>query len=337
MEYISTKIKWDGSLEDNFKRGLIITFDERCAICSNYRPYSKRWFYKDGSVINRMYQMPRIYPDNADNMTICVASIGDKKPFSCLITNTHTDLHFTGTSQCFPLYWYEDRNEIRRSNKQASLFEDDRNDLIRHDGISDYALSEARKRYGDVVSKQDIFYYIYGYLHSQDYRDAFADDLRLSLPRIGFVDSKEDFDAFADAGRRLADLHLNYEHAEKCGSVKIDTDVPMEVLLSDESLLRVTKMKLIPDERKLVYNQHVTIGDIPEDAFRYIVNGRSALGWIVNQYQYSVDKESGIVNDPNEYAGPKYIFDLVLSIITVSVETMRIVDSLPRLSFEEDD
>ena len=263
--------------------------------------------------------------------------VGVKKDFSCLITNASTDLNIMTAGQCFPLYWYEDRDEIRRSNKQASLFEDDRNDLIRHDGISDYALSEARKRYGDVVSKQDIFYYIYGYLHSQDYRDAFADDLRLSLPRIGFVDSKEDFDAFADAGRRLADLHLDYEHAEKCGSVKIDTDVPMEVLLSDESLLRVTKMKLIPDERRLVYNQHVTIEDIPEDAFRYIVNGRSALGWIVDQYQYSVDKESGIVNDPNEYAGPKYIFDLVLSIITVSIRTMEIVDNLPRLTFSKEE
>ena len=337
IQYISDKIKWERELESLFKKNHRIVYDDSYIVASSYRPFTKTWFYNDADVINTVYQMPRVYPDNADNMTICVASIGDKKPFSCLITNTHTDLHFTGTSQCFPLYWYEDRNEIRRSNKQASLFEDDRNDLICHDGISDYALSEARKRYGDTASKEDVFYYIYGYLHSQDYRDAFADDLRLSLPRIGFVDSKEDFDAFADAGRRLADLHLNYEHAEKCGSVKIDTDVPMEVLLSDESLLRVTKMKLIPDERRLVYNQHVTIEDIPEDAFRYIVNGRSALGWIVDQYQYSVDKESGIVNDPNEYAGPKYIFDLVLSIITVSVETMRIVDSLPRLSFEEDD
>ena len=335
MEYISTKIKWDGSLEDNFKRGLIITFDERCAICSNYRPYSKRWFYKDGSVINRMYQMPRIYPDNADNLTICVAGVGVKKDFSCLITNQNTDVQLMQNGQCFPLYWYEDRDEIRRSNKQASLFEDDRNDLIRHDGISDYALSEARRKYGDGVTKEDIFYYIYGYLHSQDYRDAFADDLRLSLPRIGFVDSKEDFDAFADAGGRLADLHLNYEHADKCDSVKIEADVPMDVLLSDEALLRVTKMKLVPDERKLVYNQHVTFEDIPKNAFRYIVNGRSALGWMVDQYQYSVDKESGIVNDPNEYAGPKYIFDLVLSIITVSVETMKIVDNLPKLDFSD--
>lgn len=337
IEYKADSIKWNRSLESYSAKKLRITFDSSKTVNSNYRPFVKSWFYNEPRTIDMTYQMPRIYPDNADNTTICVAGVGVKKDFSCLITNQNTDVQLMQNGQCFPLYWYEDRDEIRRSNKQASLFEDDRNDLIRHDGISDYALSEARKRYGDVVSKQDIFYYIYGYLHSQDYRDAFADDLRLSLPRIGFVDSKEDFDAFADAGRRLADLHLNYEHAEKCGSVKIDTDVPMEVLLSDESLLRVTKMKLIPDERRLVYNQHVTIEDIPEDAFRYIVNGRSALGWIVDQYQYSVDKESGIVNDPNEYAGPKYIFDLVLSIITVSIRTMEIVDNLHRLTFSKEE
>lgn len=337
VEYDAAKIKWNDSLETAFKRRIKIVFDPTNIHCANYRPFVKSQFYNEPLLIERTYQMPRIYPDNADNLTICVAGVGVKKDFSCLITNQNTDVQLMQNGQCFPLYWYEDRDELRRSNKQASLFEDDRNDLIRHDGISDYALSEARGKYGDGVTKEDIFYYIYGYLHSQDYRDAFADDLRLSLPRIGFVDSKEDFDAFADAGRRLADLHLDYEHADRCDSVKIEADVPMDVLLSDESLLRVTKMKLIPDERRLVYNQHVTIEDIPEDAFRYIVNGRSALGWIVDQYQYSVDKESGIVNDPNEYAGPKYIFDLVLSIITVSVETMRIVDSLPRLSFEEDD
>ena len=280
--------------------------------------------------------MNLIFPSSkVSNLIICTINGGSKKEYSCLISDKPADLHFIGDTQCFPLYWYEDHDEIRRSNKQASLFDDDRDDLIRHDGISDYALSEARRKYGDGVTKEDIFYYIYGYLHSQDYRDAFADDLRLSLPRIGFVDSKDDFEAFADAGRRLADLHLNYEHAERCDSVKIDADVPMDVLLSDESLLRVTKMKLVPDERKLVYNQHVTFEDIPKNAFRYIVNGRSALGWIVDQYQYSVDKESGIVNDPNEYAGPKYIFDLVLSIITVSVETMKIVDNLPKLDFSD--
>lgn len=332
--YDSTKISWSSSLETRFDRKILIKCQADKVRMAQYRPYTTLWFYSGIELVHRPGQNPLLYP--SDNLVICVSGVAVKKDFSCIMVNKNADAELIGKNQCFPLYWYEDCDEIRRTNKQSSLFEEEQNDFIKHDGISDYALSEARKRYGDAVSKEDVFYYIYGYLHSQDYRDAFVDDLRLSLPRIGFVDSKDDFDAFADAGRRLADLHLNYEHADKCDSVKIDADVPMEIILSDESLLRVTKMKLIPDERKLVYNQHVTIGDIPEDAFRYIVNGRSALGWIVDQYQYSVDKESGIVNDPNEYAGPKYIFDLVLSIITVSVETMRIVDDLPKLSFSNE-
>ena len=337
IDYNPLNIKWNRSLEALSARNQKIIYCEDLTVRSNYRPFSKMWFYNEPKTIDMTYQMHRIYPRGTKNLTICVAGVGVKKDFSCLMTNTHTDLNLMTAGQCFPLYWYEDCNEVRRSNKQTSLFEDDEGDLIRHDGISDYALSEAKKRYGDGVTKEDVFYYIYGYLHSQDYRDAFKDDLRLSLPRVGFVDSKDDFERFVVAGRKLADLHLNYESASPCESVKVKADVSMETLLSNEPLLHVTKMKLIPAERKLVYNQHVTIENIPEDAFRYIVNGRSALGWIVDQYQVSTDKESGIVNDPNEYDGPKYIFDLVLSIITVSVETMRIVDDLPRLDFGKEE
>ena len=331
-----TKIKWASTLESLSRRKVRIPFDQTCVVVSNYRPFSKYYFYSDNKTMESPRQMPRIYPKGANNLTICVSSIGDKKDFSCLITNTSTDLHFTGATQCFPLYWYEDRSELRRSKNQSTLFDDDGPELIRHDGISDYALSESRKKYGDEVTKEDIFYYVYGYLHSPDYREAFKDDLKLSLPRIGFVDSKDEFFAFSEAGRRLSSLHLGYESVPTYEKLTIRSDVPMDVLLSDSRFLQVTKMKLIPDERKLIYNQHVTIEDIPADAFRYIVNGRSALGWIVDQYQVSVDKESGIENDPNEYAGPRYIFDLVRSIITVSVETMKIVDNLPHLSFESD-
>ena len=336
IEYIPQKIKWNRSLEALSARKQKFDFEEGKVTVANYRPFTKSFFYNEPKTIDMTYQMPRIYPKGADNLTICVAGVGVKKDFSCLVTNCHTDLEIVGKSQCFPLYWYEDRAEIRRANKQASLFKDDMCNLIRHDGISDYALFEARKKYGDEVTKEDIFYYVYGYLHSPDYREAFKDDLKLSLPRIGFVDSKDEFFAFSEAGRRLSSLHLGYERVPAYEKLTIRSDVPIDVLLSDSRFLQVTKMKLIPDERELIYNQHVTIEDIPADAFRYIVNGRSALGWIVDQYQVSVDKESGIENDPNEYAGPRYIFDLVRSIITVSVETMKIVDNLPHLSFESD-
>lgn len=336
IEYIPQKIKWNRSLESLSARKQKFDFEEGKVTVANYRPFTKSFFYNEPKTIDMTYQMPRIYPNGADNQTICVAGVGVKKDFSCLMTNCHTDLEIVGKSQCFPLYWYEDLAEIRRANKQASLFKDDMSNLIRHDGISDYALSESRKKYGDEVTKEDIFYYVYGYLHSPDYREAFKDDLKLSLPRIGFVDSKDEFFAFSEAGRRLSSLHLGYESVPAYEKLTIRSDVPTDVLLSDNRFLQVTKMKLNLNERKLIYNQHVTIEDIPEDAFRYVVNGRSALGWIVDQYQVSVDKESGIENDPNEYAGPRYIFDLVRSIITVSVETMKIVDNLPHLSFESE-
>lgn len=227
--------------------------------------------------------------------------------------------------QCFPLYWYDVDPE--RKSKQSSIVDFgvdvQSNGMVRHDGISDWALEQARSKYGNDVIKEDIFYYIYGYLHSPDYRSAFVDDLKLSLPRIGFVDNPDDFKRFKEAGRRLAEIHLNYESAPPCEGVLINGRSDIEAFLSNESLLKVSKMKLDPVGRKLVYNEHITIDNIPEEAFRYIVNGRSALGWIVDQYQISKDKESGIVNDPNEYAGSAYIFNLVLSIITVSVETIR--------------
>ena len=249
------------------------------------------------------------------------------------MTNRPTDFHLVGSSQCFPLYWYEDRRASGGNPKQAVLFGFEGCETVRHDGISDWALAEARKRYGQPVTKEDLFYYVYGYLHSPDYRRAFADDLRLSLPRVGLVDRYEDFRAFSGAGRELAGLHTRYEEAPPYNDVTISGGASVEDVLSRADLHRVTKMRLYPDERRLVYNEFVEIRDIPEEAFGYVVNGRSALGWLVDQYQVTTDKESGIVNDPNGYAGGTYVLRLVLSVITVSVETMRIVGGLPRLDF----
>ena len=275
--------------------------------------------------------MPRIYPDGVDNLTICVSGVGVKKDFSCLITNAPTDLEIVGKSQCFPLYWYQ-MVEVSSDPKQRTLMGFETYEPRRHDGISDYALQEAKKRYGDLVTKEDIFYYVYGYLHSPDYRKAFSDDLKLSLPKIGFVESYNDFLSFSKAGRKLADLHLNYETVQQYEKVRV---VGVEYPPESDSIYRVTKMRLDPESRTLKYNDRITIENIPDEAFQYVVNGRNPLAWMVDQYQYSVDKESGIVNDPNEYAGPKYIFDLVLKLIIVSVETMRIVNSLPKLDFSQ--
>ncbi len=315
---------------------ICISFDASRIALSNYRPFTKEWFYNESKTIDMSYQMPRICPDITSNLMICIAGIGVKKDFSCLVTSMHTDLNFMTASQCFPLYWYDVDQE--RESKQRGITDFgaivQSNGLTRHDGISDWALEQARSKYRNDVTKEDLFYYVYGYLHSTDYRTAFNDDLKLSLPRIGLVDDPEDFRRFSEAGRKLADLHLNYESAPPYKDVLINGKADFADFLFNELLLRVTKMKLDPAGRRLVYNEYITVENIPEEAFRYVVNGRSALGWIVDQYQISKDKESGIVNDPNEYAGSAYILNLVLSVITVSVETMKIVDSLPKLQFK---
>ncbi|WP_400233320.1 type ISP restriction/modification enzyme [Methanomethylophilus alvi] len=336
IEYIPEKIKWGYWLIDRSKRGQAIVYDEKKICESIYRPFCKMYYYNDTKLCNSPALMPRLYPVDGDNLTICMCSVGDKKDYSCLITNCATDLHLVGTSQCFPLYWYDVPDDQSDSN-QKTLIGFSSSQPVRHSGISDFAQDFVSKLYSRDISKEDIFYYVYGYLHSPDYRETFSDDLKLSLPRIDFVKSFEEFIVFSDAGRKLADLHLHYEHAPLCSDVKILGNKGIEQLILNKDQLYVKKMKLDEKGRTLVYNDYVTIADIPESVFRYTINGRSALAWLVDQYQYSIDKESGIVNDPNEYAGPEYIFKLVLSIITVSIETMKIVDALPKLSFDKEE
>jgi predicted helicase len=227
-----------------------------------------------------------------------------------------------------------DINDIRAKNKQKSLF-DDTPSLIRHDGVSDYALKTAKSKYGSDVTKEDIFYYVYGYLHSPEYLEAFSEDLKLSLPRIDLIDDYDEFRIFSDAGRNLAELHTNYENAEPPESLRLSGSVDIKEIINNDDFCRVKKMRALPEEGKVIYNKNIVIENIPKEAFEYVVNGRSAIECIVDQYQYKEDKESGIVNDPNEYAGGNYVFRLLRSVIGVSVKTMEIVKSLPKLKFEE--
>lgn len=333
----SKLLSWDSNLMKLHSKGLSVDHNSSLVQISNYRPFTRMWLYNNPIFIHEVASMQRIYPEGAENLTICVASIGDKKDFSCLMTNTHTDLHFTGTSQCFPLYWYDVDPE--RKSKQSSIadfgVDVQPNGMVRHDGISDWALEQARSKYGNDVTKEDVFYYVYGYLHSKDYREAFSEDLKMGLPRIGFVESYDDFRVFSEAGRRLADLHLNYESVPVWKDLMVNGSTPVESFMAAEDIYRVGtgKMRVDPEKGTIRYNDSIRISNIPKEAFGYVVNGRSALGWIAEMYRITTDKDTGIVNDPNEYSGGKYIFDLIGSIVTVSVETVKIQDSLPRLDF----
>ena len=332
LAYDKTQIGWSTNLIDSFKKGIRLEYVEESIRQAFYRPFYKQLYYSGSRLTERPGHMSRIYPNGCTNLTICVSGIGVKKDFSCVMTDCISSYDMLGHTQCFPLYWY-DVKELSSDSKQSKLIDFE---PARHDGISQFARDEAKKKYGIDVSSEDLFFYIYGYLHSPEYRSMFSDDFKLSLPKISFVDSYDDFKAISESGRKLSDLHTKYEDIEPYHDVRINGSAPVEDILGKMSLHRVTKMKLVPEKHRLVYNEYVTIDGIPDEAFEYIVNGRSALGWIVDRYQITVDKESGIVNDPNEYAGSTYILKLVLSVINVSVKTMEIVKNLPHISFKED-
>lgn len=191
------------------------------------------------------------------------------------------------------------------------------------------------------MSKEDIFYYVYGVLHSPDYRNTFENDLKKMLPRLPLVEDVRDFWKFSKAGRKLADLHLNYEEVPPYEGVEV-SGASEEAFQLNPDLYKVQKMRFPKRDQKdkIIYNSKIELNNIPEKAYEYVVNGKSAIEWIMDRYQVKTDKKSGITNDPNDWAKehdkPRYILDLLLSIINVSVQTMDIVESLPKLDFDKE-
>jgi predicted helicase len=159
-----------------------------------------------------------------------------------------------------------------------------------------------------------------GVLHHPGYRTKFADNLKRELPRISLA---ADFWAFANAGKELARLHLDYEKLEPYPLKFIETEgVPLSYRVED-------KMRLSRDKTALVVNKSLTLSGIPPDTFQYRLGNRSALEWVIDQYQIHEDKRSGIRSDPNRPDDEEYIVRLVGQVIRVSLETVRIVARLP--------
>jgi predicted helicase len=319
-----TKISWSSSLKNCLERGLKIDYRENACIHSMYRPFLKQWLYFDGRLNHRVGQFTKIFPYEANfkNLVICVSGVGNRKDFSILISDVLPDLHMVdsnGANQCFPLYTYE-KIEI----EESGLFDTPAESGYRKkENITDAMLSEFRTQYADVkISKEDIFYYVYGVLHSPEYKTRFASDLKKMLPRIPYA---KNFWAFSVAGRNLAALHLNYETIEP---------YPLTEEISGSVNFTVEKMKFPSkaDKSKIIYNGTVTLSGIPLEAYEYVVNGKSAIEWIMERYAVTVDKDSGIKNNPNNWSDePRYILDLVKRIVAVSVGSVEIVKGLPKL------
>jgi hypothetical protein len=332
------EISWNRGLKELLSKQKELSFVKEDIVISTYRPFCKEFLYFHKDFNDMQYLQKKFFPTpHHKNLVIAMISPGDSKDYSCLITEYLPDLHLLGTSQCFPLYWYDEK----KGEPEVSLFGTTNEERwTQRDGITDWCLQEVRSRFAGAQSltKEDIFYYVYGLLHSPDYRERFADDLRKALPRIPIVERAEEFIAFSKAGSRLAQLHLHYEdYAHKAEGVEVDE---RDYTAADEyTYYAVEKMRFPKkDERHtIIYNGHIAIHNIPAEAYDYVVNGKSAIEWVMERYAVTIHKDSGIKNDPNlwarEQGRPRYILDLLLSIIHVSVETQRIVAELPKLTF----
>ena len=338
--YDSTQISWNDSLIASCKSNIPLSFKCNEIIETLYRPFTRQSLYFERAWIQRPYQQPKLFPyTNLGNIVICVSGLAHQKPFSPFIAKSIIDLQVVDKGQCFPLYWYEENK-----NAQPTLFDDETtgNKYIRRDGITDWILKEVRSRYhASNITKEMIFYYVYGLVHSPIYRERFAADLKKSLPRIPIVEKVEDFMDFYKYGKKLADLHLNYESVPPCPGVVVKGDRQLTGDDSDYEYYRVwdkMRFKSKTDKSTIIYNGNIVIENIPEKAYEYVVNGKSAIEWIVERYCVSQDKKSLIKNDANDWARehnqPRYILDLLLSVINVSVQTVDIVNALPKLKFD---
>lgn len=337
-----TKIKWVQNLIQDANKEIKHSFYKKNIRICTYRPFCKLNLYFSKEMNWSRYLQPKFFPSEIHkNLLICVTGNGGRKDFACIMVNHIPSLDLLEKVQCFPLHWYDDGDaDVADLFNQGAEKPMDR--YVRKDGVTDWILNTARKQYGYKVTKEDIFYYVYGLLHSPDYRTAFATDLKKSLPRLPLVEKADDFWAFSKAGRELADLHLNYETIEpyrKC----IVSFAPL-TNKGDKMNYHVEKMRFgkidskTSDKSVIYYNNSITITGIPAEAYEYVVNGKSAIEWVMERYAIANDKKSGITNDPNDWArehnDEKYILNLLLRVINVSVQTVEIVKGLPKLKFE---
>lgn len=346
VTYDDKKISWSHHLKKRFGSGRRSNFSDDKVRRIHYRPFSQQWEYYDKLFNEYVYQTPRLFGERGDvqNNAILVSGTGARSGFSALMVNIIFSGDLIEKGQCFPLYLYEetqpDDGLFATSREQAS-------GITRRDAITDEGLAYFQAAYpGEEISKEDLFYYIYGLLHSPDYRERFANNLAKQLPRIPAVKTFADFAAFRDAGRALGDLHINFETVTPYMVTFKEGDhrlIP-EAEANPKKFYRVKKMKFggkgkEKDRTTVIYNENITMQNIPLEAYDYVVNGKPALEWVMERQVVKTDKASGIVNDANDYAketmgNPAYPLELFQRVITVSLETMKIVRSLPKLEID---
>ncbi|MGL2888599.1 type ISP restriction/modification enzyme [Helicobacter pylori] len=302
-----TKIAWTRSLKKGFikNENLPESSEERMRLAM-YRPFNKQWLYFDKNLNEEQSQLPKIFPDKSACNVVINTTI---RNFSALIGDAIPDCHFIGDANAYPLYYYDDLGN-------------------RYNAISGYALNLFRRHYKDnAITEEEIFYYIYAIFHHKGYLEKYKNSLAKEAPRIAL---SEDFKELSTLGKELAELHLNYESGEMHTSVKYTTLMNAEM----EGYYDVIQMKKDKKGDRIIYNHNIAITKIPQKAFKYVVNGKSAIDWVIERYQKTTDKDSLIENNPNDYAGGKYIFELLCRVIKLSVKSVDLIEKISEKRFE---
>ena len=335
-------ISWSSSLKGHLQRGKVSKFNAGTIVPSMYRPFCKQWLYFDRIFNHRVSKMPALFPTHGHENIVIATAGRSASSFSALATRFVPESLMIFNGQFFPLHLYEQVNQSKKERLTGGAESGETPDArgyVRRGGITNWAIEKFRSHYGDdSVSREDLFWYIYGILHSPEYRTRFEANLKKEIPRIPFAG---DFRAFSKAGKALGDLHLNYETADPYALTE-DTGGKLAEIMSDKDY-KVRKMKFgrdgkEKDKTSIVYNDTITLRGIPPEAYGYVVNGKPAIEWIMDRYQVRTDKDSGIRNDPNDWApdNPRYILDLLKRIVTVSVESVKIINALPPLNEHKD-
>lgn len=300
-----TKIAWVQNLKNQLIKGKKLDdFSQEKISVSLYRPFNKQYFYYERELAWSFYSMKKIFPDKSAQNVVINTTI---RNFSALVSDAIPDTHFIGDTNAYPLYYYDDLGN-------------------RYNAISGYALNLFRKHYqDDSIVEEEIFYYIYAILHHKGYLEKYKNSLTKEDPRIGL---SKDFKELSILGKELAKLHLNYESEEMHTSVEYKTLMNAEV----EGYYDVVKMK--KDKDRIIYNHNIAITKIPQKAFDYVINGKSAIDWVIERYQNTIDKDSLIENNPNHYAGGKYVFELLCRVITLSVKSVDLIEKISMKRFE---
>ncbi len=290
-----TKIAWTDGLKNHLikNKNLQESHEKRMRLAL-YRPFNKQWLYFDKNLNEEQCQLPKIFPDKDAQNVVINTGVGNGKDFSALVSDAITDSHFIGDTQAYPLYYYDDLGN-------------------RYNAISGYALNLFRRHYKDnAIVEEEIFYYIYAILHHKGYLEKYKNSLAKEAPRIAL---SEDFKELSVLGKELGELHLNYENGEMHASVEYNLLESTEV----EGYYDVVQMKKDKKGDRILYNQNISITKIPKKAFEYVINGKSAIDWVIERYSITTDEEDSLIeNNPNDYAGGQYVFELLCRVIKLS-------------------